>query len=321
MGIKEASSLVFPSYFPKPVYDFSQYRISESKIELGRTLFYDPILSKDLSVSCASCHSSFNAFAHVDHTLSHGINDQIGTRNAPSLINLAWQKSFMWDGAIHHLDVQALAPIHSPIEMGDTLPNVLNKLRASKRYQDLFRKAYQDTEITGERFLKAITQFQLSLVSASAKYDSVMQGKAVFTAQEENGFLLHKKHCQSCHPAPLFSTFEFANNGLLEDRTLRDEGRMKVTQNVQDAYKFKIPTLRNLSYSLPYMHDGRFKRLRDVLNHYTQNINPSATLAPQLQKPVVLSENEKVDLIAFLLTLNDRDFILNPKFRIPKSLY
>lgn len=313
--------LSVPDYFPAPVYDFSKKPLEEAKIELGRALFYDPILSQNNTISCSSCHSSYNAFAHVDHDLSHGIHDQIGTRNAPALMNLAWQKSFMWDGAINHLDVQALAPISHPKEMGEQIANVVTKLQQTKLYPPLFYKAFGDSVITGEHILLALSQFQLTLVSVNSKYDSVMQHEAVFTEQQQRGYDLFKKNCNSCHREPLFSTYEFRNNGLAVDTTLNDYGKMKITKRPEDSLLFKIPTLRNLEYTYPYMHDGRFKRLTEVINHYTSGIEKSKTLAPELRKPIVMSSNEKVDLVAFLLTLSDRKFVFNPDYSYPSSIF
>jgi cytochrome c peroxidase len=305
---------VSPKYFPKPVYDFSKNPLRFPKIQLGRTLFYDPILSSNNTISCASCHSQYSAFTHVDHALSHGINDKIGFRNAPALMNLAWQKTFMYDGAIHHLDVQSLAPITNPVEMNETITNVVAKLQTSKRYPTLFYKAFGDSIITGEYTLKAIAQFMLTLVSNNAKYDSVQRKQATFNAQEKNGYLLFKKNCAVCHQEPLFSNGAFLNNGLAVDASLHDFGRMRVTQNTNDSLKFKVPTLRNIEFSYPYMHDGRFKKLSQVLNHYTNEIIPSKTLASELQQPIILSSNEKVDIIAFLLTLSDKTFLFDKKF-------
>ena len=206
--------LEYPSYFPKPAYDLKKNPLSQNKIELGRALFYDPILSKDSTISCASCHSSFNSFAHTDHALSHGIADKIGTRNAPALMNLAWHQTFMWDGAINHLDVQALAPISHPKEMGEKIEDVVAKLQQSKLYPKLFYKAYNDSIVTGEKVLKALSQFQLTLISGNSKYDKVKQNKEKFTEQEQKGYSLFQKNCNSCHTEPLFSNYTFANNGL-----------------------------------------------------------------------------------------------------------
>jgi cytochrome c peroxidase len=316
----EQVGLPYPAYFPEPAYDFTKNPLDSASIELGRVLFYDPILSRDSSVSCASCHSPYNAFAHTDHDLSHGIDDQIGTRNAPALYNLAWHNTFMWDGAINHLDMQALAPISHPKEMDESIANITKKLSNTKLYPRLFGQVFDDNSITGERVLKALAQFQLSLVSANAKYDAVKQGRASFSPQEAKGYALFQQHCNSCHREPLFSTYGFANNGLAPDTSLNDWGRYKTTQNPSDSLLFKIPSLRNLSYSFPYMHDGRFKKLNQVLNHYSSGIVQSPSLSPLLQQGLTLSSSDKVDIIAFLLTLDDRDFVFDPKHQFPKNI-
>ncbi|MEM7372999.1 MAG: cytochrome c peroxidase [Bacteroidota bacterium] len=300
--------------------------MTEEAVELGRALFYDPILSRDGTVSCASCHSPYNAFAHTDHDLSHGIDDQIGSRNAPPLFNLAWQEHFMWDGAINHLDMQALAPISHPGEMGETIASVVEKLTAHESYPALFAEAFgeridEEKQITGEGVLKALSQFQLTLVSATAKYDSVQQGLTQFTAQEQQGYRLFQQHCSSCHAEPLFSSNGFANNGLPIDTTLNDLGRWQISQLESDKHRFKIPSLRNLSYTYPYMHDGRFRKLNQVLTHYSSGIQYSQTLAPELNNPIDLSSHDKADLIAFLLTLNDKAFVFNPTHQFPRKTY
>lgn len=312
---------VLPLDFPKPVYDFTKNSLSQSKIQLGRALFYDPILSRNNMISCASCHSQFSAFTHVDHALSHGIDDKIGFRNAPALINLAWQSSFMRDGAVNHLDVQALAPISNPVEMDENMAHVVSKLQASKLYTKLFYKAFGDSIITGEKTLKAISQFMLTLVSSNSKYDSVMRKQSVFTEQENRGYNLFKKNCVSCHSEPLFTNDGFRNNGLPIDTALKDYGRYRVTNNPLDSLKFKVPTLRNIEFSTPYMHDGRFKKLSQVMNHYTNEIKKSKSLSSELQRPIVLTSHEKVDIIAFLLTLTDKAFLFNPHYFYPKEIF
>jgi cytochrome c peroxidase len=312
---------LYPKHFPKPIYNFKNNTLTEPKILLGKALFYDPLLSKDGSISCASCHSSYNAFAHTDHELSHGINDQIGFRNAPALFNLAWQQHFMWDGAINHLDMQALAPITHPKEMGENLIDVVIKLQASPLYKTLFKQAFKDTIITGERLLKAMSQFELTLVSANSKYDKVMKKQTVFTEQEQSGYTLFKQHCNSCHAEPLFSNYAFANNGLPVDSTLNDYGKMNITQKSEDSLMFKIPTLRNLSYTFPYMHDGRFKKLNEVLLHYTQGVTQSVTLSHQLKNNINLTSNQKIDLLSFILTLNDSAFVFNPNHKYPHQVF
>lgn len=312
---------VAPAHFPKPVYDFSKNPLTEQKILLGRALFYEPMLSRNNTISCASCHSQFSAFTHVDHALSHGIEDKIGIRNAQTLMNLAWRNSFMWDGAVHHLDVQSLAPIANPVEMDENITNVVAKLQTSSLYPKLFYQAFGDSVITGEHTLKAISQFMLTLVSSNSKYDSVMRKQSVFTEQEKNGYLLFKKNCASCHKEPLFTNDEFKNNGLPIDTTLNDWGRYQVTRKPSDSLKFKVPTLRNIEFSYPYMHDGRFKKLSQAINHYTTGIVKSKTLAKELKNPILLTSNEKVDITAFLLTLTDKSFLFNPQFFYPKELF
>lgn len=310
-----------PKGWPEPNINFTKEPLSIEKVELGRALFYDPILSRDSSTSCASCHSVYTAFTHVDHGLSHGINNKIGTRNAPALMNLAWHKLFMWDGAVNHIEVQALAPISNPVEMDEKIEHVTKKLQRTTLYPSLFRSAFNDSVITGQNTLKALGQFMLTLVSSNSKYDSVIRKQAKFTDQEENGYKLFKKNCASCHTEPLFTNLNFENNGLPMDPTLKDLGRMKITKNPSDSLKFKVPTLRNIEFSYPYMHDGRFKRLQDVLDHYAKGIQKSSTLSDRLAEPVVFSSNERVDLISFLLTLTDKNFLFNKHFAYPKNIY
>ncbi|MCH2045849.1 MAG: c-type cytochrome [Saprospiraceae bacterium] len=316
---QEVVTLTYPSHWVSPKYDFEANPLTKEKIELGRRLFYDPILSRDNTISCSSCHLSYTAFTHTDHALSHGINDSIGFRNSPVLINLAWNKHFMWDGAIHNIELQALAPIHDDAEMGEDLNNIIRKLEASSTYPDLFAKVFGERKITGEHLLKAMAQFQLSLVSSNSKYDKVMAKQDSFTVQEANGYQIFQQHCNSCHQEPLFTTGDFANNGLTVDSLLMDFGRYRITKQGKDSLMFKIPTLRNIKYSSPYMHDGRFKSLYQTVSHYTDGgIQESPTLAAELRKGIQLSNHEKVDLVAFLLTLSDKDFLSNPDFAYPR---
>ena len=304
-------TIEYPNYWPKPVYNLNKNPLTQEGITLGRMLFYDPILSKDSTISCSSCHLSYTAFTHVDHPLSHGINDSIGVRNSPSLMNLAWHNSFMWDGAVNHLDVQALAPITHSAEMDEDLNNVIRKLKATKGYSNMFYKAFKDSSITGEYLLKSISQFELTLISCNSKYDSVIRKASTFTLQEENGYQIYQKNCASCHSEPLFTNNQFEKNGLPIDSVLNDFGRYNISKNATDSLKFKVPTLRNIEFSFPYMHDGRFKNLSQVFKHYTSNTSNS----------ILLSSNEKVDLTAFLLTLTDKYFLFNKKHSFPRELF
>ena len=312
---------VIPEGWAKPVYDFSKNPLTKEGFELGRHLFYDPILSRDNTISCASCHLQATGFTHVDHDLSHGIEGKIGTRNSMTIMNVAWSKNFMWDGGVNHLDVQPLAPLSNAVEMDETLAHVVAKLNASTKYKTLFFKAFGDSLVTGQKTLLAFSQFILQLNSFNSKYDKYIRHEVggELTAQELNGLQLFRTHCASCHTEPLFSNNGFENNGLPVDTTLNDFGRMRITRQASDSLKFKVPTLRNIQFTFPYMHDGRFKRLKDVINHYTNGVQQSKTLSNQLQKPIVLTANEKVDLVAFLLTLTDNDFLFDKRFGYPRD--
>ena len=319
-AINKTTPLYFetPKGWPKTHYDFSKNPLTEEGFQLGRNLFYDPILSRDSTISCASCHLQATGFTHVDHSLSHGIEGKIGTRNSMSLINLAWSKSFMWDGGVNHLDVQPLNPITSPVEMGETLEHVVSKLQKTEKYPLLFEKAFGDSKITGQRLLKALSQFELQLVSSNSKYDKVMRKEVIFTEQEQNGYKLFKTNCASCHNEPLFNSEKFENNGLAIDTTLNDFGRMKITNKQEDYLRFKVPTLRNVQFTFPYMHDGRFNTLTEVVKHYN-SLENNKRLPKQLAKPMKLSDNERVDLIAFLKTLTDNEFLFDKRFSFPKK--
>jgi cytochrome c peroxidase len=306
-----------PDHFPDLEYDVFQNPLKEDKIELGRKLFYDPILSASHTISCASCHSPYSAFAHTDHDLSHGIHDSIGRRNAPPLFNLAWAKSFNWDGGIVHLDMQALAPINDAAEMGETTANLISKLNQDSTYLELFEDVWKDT-ISTPTMLKSLSQFLITLVSSNSKYDEMIKGNTEFNQQEENGYLLFKNNCSTCHLEPLFTNGDFANNALDLDITLNDFGKGEVTTISTDSLLFKIPSLRNLNFTYPYMHDGRFDKLRQVVDHYV-SIDSVNIKSSSLEKSIVLTSKEKVDLVAFLMTLNDKEFITNKKHHFPRK--
>lgn len=309
----------YPVYWPAPHYDFSKLTMSEAQFQLGRQLFYDPILSRDNTISCASCHLQATGFTHVDHDLSHGIDGRIGTRNSLAIMNLAWNTSFMWDGGVNHIELQALAPITSENEMDESLEHVVKKLNASEKYRALFSKVHKDSVISGQRTLLALTQFVVMLTSYNSKYDKYLRNEVggEFTQQEKNGLAIFKNHCASCHTEPLFTNNQFENNGLAIDTTLNDFGRMIITQNPQDSLKFKVPTLRNIQFTKPYMHDGRFETLQEVINHYTSEIQQSNTLAKALKSNIKLTHKEKVDLLVFLRTLSDKEFLFNKRFTFP----
>jgi cytochrome c peroxidase len=308
-----------PTNFPDPVYNLSNNAITADGFELGKSLFYDPILSVNNTISCGSCHIQSSAFTHHGHGVSHGIFDRMGTRNSPPIMNLAWGASFMWDGGIFDLDLQAIAPITNHVEMGETMVAVLQKLNASTKYQSMFKKAFGTEEITTSKFLKALSQFMLLCVSSNSKYDSIMrrEGSVVFTTDEQEGYLLFKQKCNSCHAEPLFTDNTFRNNGIGVGH-INDSGRYLITQNEVDLYKFKVPSLRNLAYTAPYMHDGRFFTLDAVFDHYTNGVQNTANLDQLLQENgnlgMAITADEKEKLKAFLNTLNDQRFLLDKRF-------
>ncbi|WP_432671305.1 cytochrome-c peroxidase [Flavobacterium sp. SM2513] len=307
-----------PKGFPKPVYDFKNNPLTEEGFQLGRNLFYDPLLSRDNTISCASCHLQQTGFTHVDHDLSHGIEGRIGTRNSMTLMNLAWSKTFMWDGGVNHLDVQYLHPITSEVEMDETLLNVVKKLQENPKYPPLFKATFGTEKITGQLTLKAMSQFVVMLTTSNSKYDKVLRKEEQFSEMEQKGYAVFKQNCASCHQEPLFTNDGFENNGLPMDSTLNDIGRMRITQNKKDLQKFKVPTLRNVQFTFPYMHDGRFETLTEVIKHYNSGIEQSPTLSKELQKPMALTDNERTELVAFLKTLTDKEFLFNPRFSYPK---
>jgi cytochrome c peroxidase len=202
--------------------------------------------------------------------------------------------------------------------MDETLANVVAKLQKIDKYQALFLAAFGDTKITGQRVLKALSQFELQLISSNSKYDKVMRREENFSDQEQNGYKLFKTNCASCHNEPLFTSDKFERNGIALDTTLNDIGRQRITGNTKDYLLFKVPTLRNIQFTYPYMHDGRFKKLTDVIKHYN-SLENNKNLPKQLQRLMHLSDNERVDLITFLHTLTDKDFLFNQRFSYPKE--
>lgn len=315
----EVESIEIPEGWPEPLYDFEKNPITHEGFVLGRKLFHDPLLSRDGTISCASCHSQYNGFTHVDHAVSHGIDDRKGTRNSPVLINLAWNNSFHWDGGVNNLEVQPLNPLSHPAEMDQSLEKVLEYLNQDDSYRSLFFQAFGDSVVSSKNVLLALAQFNASLVSSNSRYDKFMRDELEFTKQEKKGLKLFMKHCNSCHTAPLFNSNKYASNGLPIDTVYNDVGRFKITGNPEDSLKFRIPTLRNIAYTFPYMHDGRFKKLRQVVAYYAGEIDlENPYLSNELRKKIKLSSNDQKDLISFLLTLTDKEFLFNNKFELPK---
>ncbi|MFM1999693.1 MAG: hypothetical protein RL204_1640 [Bacteroidota bacterium] len=299
--------LVVPSHFPQPHYQFENNPLTSEGFELGRKLFYDPILSVDSTISCASCHAQVHGFADHGIPVSHGIYGRQGKRNSLALFNLAWTPAFMWDGGINHIEVMPIAPLTDTLEMGETMAHLVVKLSASSTYPDLFGKAFGSSEITDQKLLFALAQYMSMIVSTDSKYDRMREARAAFTVEEQQGYEIYQSKCSSCHVEPLFTDFSYRNNGL--DETFTDLGRKRITLNDDDLGKFKVPSLRNLAFTYPYMHDGRFNTLNKVLDHYDHQIVLSNTLDPALVNGIPLTDEERVVLIAFLNTLNDYTFL------------
>ncbi|MEM7145120.1 MAG: MbnP family protein [Verrucomicrobiota bacterium] len=313
-----------PKGFPIPALP-TDFPLTQERVDLGKKLFHDTLLSRDSSVSCSSCHQS--NYALTDGLqFSVGIDGKEGTRNSMPLANLAWKSSFFWDGRAPSLREQALVPIEDPVEMHESLDNVTEKLADSQTYPDLFAEAFGDKQITPERIGIAIEQFLLTLTSFDSKFDRAMRGEAELTDEEKRGFELffteyeprrelYGADCFHCHGGAFFTDHDFHNNGL---SLSEDLGLEKVTGLEIDRGKFSTPTLRNVALTAPYMHDGRFDTLEQVLDHYTEGIDYSPHLDPNLAKHpgsggIPLSEDDKAAIIAFLKSLSDEQFAPVPQ--------
>ncbi|RMG79951.1 MAG: cytochrome C peroxidase, partial [Bacteroidetes bacterium] len=306
--------------------------LTEEGIQLGRRLFYDTRLSSDNSMSCASCHLPEFSFAD-GKAVSKGVTMEEGTRSAMSILDAAFNENgFFWDGRAATLEEQALQPVENPIELHESWENVIQKLKADPDYPGLFRRAFgiaKTGEITKELAAKAIAQFERTIISTgNTKFDRVMRGEEEFTDAELNGLLmwidypfdqLPDAECGHCHSLPMMTTNEYLNNGLTEAPTLNDFpdlGRGAVTGLLSDNGKFRVPSLRNIELTAPYMHDGRFKTLEEVLDHY----NSGGKFSPnksELIHALGLTDEQKQDIIAFMKTFTDRDLIENPAFQNP----
>jgi cytochrome c peroxidase len=227
-------------------------------------------------------------------------------------MNMAWATSFFWDGGVHDLDLFAIAPIENPVEMDETFANVVKKIKNHPDYPALFQKAFGDSEVTSARVLKALSQFQLMLVSAESRYDKFRLGdKSALNVDEAAGLELVKTKCGNCHTGELFTDNSFRNNGI---QHFRDLGRQNITLNESDKFKFKVPSLRNIAKTAPYMHDGRFLNLDAVLEHYRNGVKQSINLDPSVKNGIAMTDDEKRQIIAFLNALTDDSFLKNPEF-------
>jgi len=305
----------------------SNNNLTEEGVALGRRLFFDTILSKDSSQSCASCHAPENAF--TDNTpSSNGVGGIFGTRNSMPLFNLAWNfdERFAWDGKEFSLEAQAFEPVTNAIELGADWKEIAIQLQEHDEYPTLFFKAFGTSTIDSTLVTKALAQFERTLISSNSKFDRYLLGETTLTDAELNGFDVFmdeaRGDCFHCHGSdnnPLWTDNIFHNNGL--DANFTDLGLGAISGDPADNGKFKSPSLRNLKFTAPYMHDGRFPTLEDVINHYSEGLTQSATIDPLMKKVsqggVQLTDQDKIDLKAFLLSLSDESFINNPNFQKP----
>lgn len=305
--------------------------LTEEGIELGRFLFYDPILSKDSTISCGSCHLQEHGFTDAN-PVSIGVNGSTGTRSAMSLFNVGYYNTgLFWDGRSSTLEKQALEPIENPLEMHEMWPNVEAKLQRSKTYREMFRKAFgisNKKEITKELAAKALSQFQRTLLSYNSRYDEIFLRQEGFpTEQELRGYDMYfntsldlpDAQCGHCHNGFLLTNNGYFNNGMDSVGNLMnypDPGKGKITGQYFDYGKFRAPSLRNIGYTAPYMHDGRFKTIAEVMDHYIDHIKNVANLDPNLAI-LNLTQSQREDVIEFLKMLDDPSAIKNPKYSNP----
>ncbi len=314
-------NLVIPKGLPKMAIPDNNLLTVEG-VALGRKLFYDPILSASKTMSCATCHMPKYAFTDSTNQFSTGIDGIMGNRNSMPIFNLGFQKNFFWDGGAIGLENQSIAPIQNEIEMHETLPNVIRKLNAHPEYPALFKKAFGGDTINTSMLMKAIAQFERTIISGNSKYDKYVRGEATLTSQELNGLAIYedpnKGDCTHCHTlGSTFTDFEFRNNGV--DSISADAGRYRITLNPADSGKFKTPSLRNIELTAPYMHDGRFKTLKECMDHYNTGFHYAKNLDPLLrvQPKGRMTNQEMEDVIAFMKTLTDVEFTTNAAYQKP----
>lgn len=322
-----------PVHFGEQFIIPNDNKMNENAVFLGKMLFFDTRLSADNSISCASCHQPQKSFTD-GKKIAIGIFNQVNERNSMSLVNLLWSKSFFWDGRSDNLEQQSLHPLTNPKEMGMNLNELENKLQQITEYPPLFKKAFGTKKITTLLISKALAQFERTLISSNSKYDKIIRGEIVPTEREKRAINLFFTHpipeagirggnCGDCHGSHLTTLQTFHNNGL--DTTPKDIGVEKITKKKQDKGKMKAPSLRNIALTAPYMHDGRFQSLEEVLDHYNEHIQYSSTLDALIiegsnavnGKKLSLTKEEKEDIILFLNMLTDSSFIENKKFQNP----
>ncbi|MCG1035608.1 cytochrome-c peroxidase [Polaribacter sargassicola] len=304
--------LIIPDNFPDLNNSFYGNIPTKYGVELGEKLFSEKRLSIDNTISCASCHIKTNVFS--DHNkIAVGVEERLGIRNVPPIQNLAFLQFYNWDGNKLQLENQPLVPIITFEEMDSSILEVIGKIETYEEYLDLFYKAFGDKEITPDRIYKSIAQFEYTLISANSKYDKVMRNEGeVFTENEAKGYQVFKDKCATCHSTELFTDQSFRNIGFPVNPSTDEAGRARVTGLAEDAYRFRVPSLRNVEYTAPYGSFGQFATLKEVLDYLDNGVLESDNLDVILKENnnrIPLTEKEKENLIFFLKALSDNNFI------------
>jgi cytochrome c peroxidase len=327
--VPQPVELEVPANFPVPP-SMPDNPLTREGIELGRRLFYDKRLSGNNTISCASCHSQSLSFSDGVALSQIGVSGSILHRHAPALLNMAWANNgLFWDGGSTNLESQAFAPLANKDEMNQELYELVNELKAVPDYVNRFREAFNDPEIKTGSIVKALAQFQRTLIAGQSRYDKFRRQEpgATLTVQEREGLQLVQSKCMGCHQGELFTDNRYHNNGIdqdFSDASLEGlfQGRFRISYDPADLGSFKTPTLRNVMLTAPYMHDGRFATINAVLDHYSSGVLSSPSLDPLMKQNggmpgIPLSNSEKQSIIAFLKALTDESFISNPRFSNP----
>lgn len=332
--LNEPVKLNYPTYFGNRTYENPKNPLTKQGIALGRMLFYEKALSANGNISCGSCHQQDRAFTD-GKKFSEGTDGKLTSRNAMALVNLLWVDNFFWDGRSKGLENQSVVPLTDPHEMGQQLDVSARKLQSLAKYPPMFKESFGTDKITGTYITYALAQFERTLISADSKYDQYLQGKYQPAASELRGIdlffgndkkqepLMRRRTCGHCHGGPKTFSELFHNNGL--DGSFQDLGRATFTGLPADNGRFRVVTLRNIALTAPYMHDGRFETLEEVIDHYSDHIKESATLSPFLREGMENSNKigfqftrqEKEDIVNFLHLLTDSSFVNNPVFSDP----
>jgi cytochrome c peroxidase len=311
------SSSLRQQYFPQP----ARNRLSKEGVELGKSLFFDPGLSANGTISCASCHFPEKAFSDGVALTTQGVSGKALQRNSPPLFNLPWHEGLFWDGGANNLESMVFGPLTHPDEMASDLKDVIDYINNHETYPQMFQQAFLTDSVTSSAIGRSLAQFMRTILSDNSKYDLWIKNEITFSTEELKGYKVYQEQCSSCHAEGLFTDLKYHNNGL--DTAYANppeleglfQGRYRITLDSQDMGAYKTPSLRNLSFTAPYMHDGRFATLEEVLNHYAEGIQSNETLAPPLKNGIKLSSNERAQLLAFLSTLNDYNFIKNTAYQ------